>query len=80
MELKIGEAVMGNIYVSREVKSLCKQGVVVIPLKMIVFQDELPTAKIIFEHGSTQHELALSLFEKPPSIHDMMQVLPYTVK
>jgi hypothetical protein len=54
---------------------------------MIIFMDggnedpnKADRAKIIFKNDSIRHELMLSLFVNPPSVSDLMKVVPYEVQ
>lgn len=83
IQLEIGPSVMGNVYVPRVIQILCKQEVKVIPVGMTVFQDDGKPPKqamVYFTHGSSKYKLALSLFRQPPSVEDLMKVVPFTVK
>ena len=83
VKLKIGECVMGNPYVSREIQAMCKDGAEVKPRAMVVFEDgkkQPDRAMILFGDNANNLQLALSQFYHPPSIQELMKVLPFETK
>lgn len=85
--LTIGPSVMGHIHVPKKTQTLCKNKTEIVPEKMIIFMDggnedpnKADRAKIIFKNDSIRHELMLSLFVNPPSVSDLMKVVPYSIQ
>lgn len=79
--LKIGQKVMGNPYVKKAIQTLHKEGHAVMVDGLEVFKDgtgKMHNINVLFKDGDgfTTHKLDLGLFENPPSIEDLLAILP----
>ncbi|MFA5360341.1 MAG: hypothetical protein WC349_05330 [Patescibacteria group bacterium] len=83
VQLKISDQVIGHPYTGKRIQAIYEAGGYVVPKSMIVFNggDSKPDrVMIIFEKDSTEYKLMLEMFKNPPSIKELMKVLPYEVR